>query len=102
MRTLAIALGIVSLILSSYSLYLSFENKRNAEGKTWESITSHMIVTAYWMNCLEHMMISSKSEIQQRKKMEIIAIGKNIVDKISRVNTGGHSVGKILECYKFM
>ena len=51
---------------------------------------------------LEHMMISSKSEIQQRKKMEIIAIGKNIVDKISRVNTGGHSVGKILECYKFM
>ena len=38
-------------------------------------------------------MISSKDEIQQRKKMEIIAIGKNIVDKISRVNTGGHSVG---------
>ena len=27
-----------------------------------------MIMTAYWMNCLEHMMISSKSEIQQRKK----------------------------------
>ncbi len=45
---------------------------------------------------------ASKSEIQQRKKMKIIAIGKNIVDKISRVNTGGHSVGKILECYKFM
>ena len=44
-------------------------------------------------------MISSKSELQQRKKLEIIAIGKNIVDKISRVNTGGHSVGKILECY---
>ena len=102
MRTLAIALGIVSLILSSYSLYLSFKNQRNSESKKSQRITSHKIVTAYWMNCLEHMMISSKSEIQQRKKMEIIAIGKNIVDKISRVNTGGHSVGKILECYKFM
>nr|CAI9752032.1 hypothetical protein MZNIZDYX_MZNIZDYX_CDS_0056 [uncultured phage]CAI9752198.1 hypothetical protein GCSOEBMH_GCSOEBMH_CDS_0056 [uncultured phage] len=31
MRTLAIALSIVSLILSSYSLYLSFKNQRNAE-----------------------------------------------------------------------
>ena len=33
MRTLAIALSIVSLILSSYSLYLSFKNQRNAEEK---------------------------------------------------------------------
>lgn len=41
-----------------------------------------------------------KVKSNNAKKLEIIAIGKNIVDKISRVNTGGHSVGKILEYYK--